>query len=171
LRVARCASFPIEEPLQLKREEEYVEQFRGILERAVMERLPRGPAAIFMSGGLDSNSVAPIAQASTRKLALPLDLRAYTVDYQPLFDDREGQLASAAAKFIGMPIEIQQGAFHLPFMRWDDRLPPMPEPCHDPYRRLYVEQNQQSRNMHALPSTATVEMAYSPDNRGRISCI
>jgi asparagine synthase (glutamine-hydrolysing) len=108
-----------------------------------MERLPRGPAAIFMSGGLDSTSVAAIAQASTRKLALPLDLRAYTVDYQPLFDDREGQLASAAAKFIGMPIEIQQGAFHLPFMRWDDRLPPMPEPCHDPYRSLYVEQNQQ----------------------------
>jgi asparagine synthase (glutamine-hydrolysing) len=143
LRVARSASFPIEEPLQLKREEEYVEQFRGVLEQAVIERLPRGPAAIFMSGGLDSTSVAAIAQDSARKRALPLELRAYTVDYQPLFNDQEGQLAAAVAKFIGIPIEIQPGAFHLPFSGWDDRLPPMPEPCHDPYRLLYVEQNQQ----------------------------
>ncbi len=138
----RYASFPVEEPLHLKREEEYVEQFREILDQAVVERLPRGPAAIFMSGGLDSTSVAAIAQHSARKRALPLDLRAYTLDYQPLFDDREGRLASMAAKFIGISVEIQSGAFHLPFKGWNDQLPPMPEPCHDPFRRLYVEQNQ-----------------------------
>jgi asparagine synthase (glutamine-hydrolysing) len=142
LRVSRYTSLPIEEPLQLKREE-YVEQFREILEQAVVERLPRGPAAILMSGGLDSTSVAAIAQHRARKRALPLELRAHTLDYRPLFDDREGHLASAAAKFIGIPIEIQSGAFHLPFAGWDDQLPPMPEPCHDPFRRLYVEQNQQ----------------------------
>jgi asparagine synthase (glutamine-hydrolysing) len=46
------------------------------------------------------------------------------------------------AKFIGIPIEIQSGAFRLPFAGWDEQLPPMPEPCHDPFRLLYVEQNQ-----------------------------
>jgi len=143
LRVSRYTSLPLEEPLQLKREEEYVEQFRGLLEQAVVERLPRGPVAIFMSGGLDSTSVAAIAQQSARKRTLPLQLRAYTVDYQPLFNDREGRLAASAAKFMGVPIEIQCGAFHLPFAGWNDQQPPMPEPCHDPFRRLYVEQNHQ----------------------------
>lgn len=143
LQVSRFASLPIEEPLRFKREEEYVERFRGILEQAVVERLPRGPAAILMSGGLDSTSVAAIAQHSARKRGLPLELRAYTLDYQPLFDDPEGRLASAAAKLIGIPIRIQRGAFHLPFTGWNDQLPPLPEPCHDPFRRLYVEQSQQ----------------------------
>ncbi len=143
VRVSRYTSLPIEEPLQLKRIEEYVEQFREVLDQAVAERLPRGPAAILMSGGLDSTSVAAIAQHSARRRESPLQLRAYTLDYQPLFDDREGRLASAAAKFIGIPIKIRSAAFHLPFAGWDDQLPPMPEPCHDPFRRLYVEQNQQ----------------------------
>jgi asparagine synthase (glutamine-hydrolysing) len=143
VRVSRYTSVPIEEPLQLKREEEYVEQFREVLEQAVAERLPRGPAAILMSGGLDSTSVAAIAQHTARRRSLPLELRAYTLDYQPLFDDQEGRLASAAARFIGIPIQIQSGSFHLPFAGWDVELPPMPEPFHDPFRRLYVGQNQQ----------------------------
>ena len=143
VRVSRYTSLPIEEPLQLKRNEEYVEQFREVLEQAVVERLPLGPAAILMSGGLDSTSVAAIAQDSARQRKSPLQLRAYTVDYRPLFNDREGGLASAAAKFIRIPIKIQSGAFHLPFAGWDDQLPPMPEPCHDPFRRLYVDQHQQ----------------------------
>ena len=42
----------------LKRPEEYVEQFQELLEKAVRDRLPRGPCGIFMSGGLDSTSVA-----------------------------------------------------------------------------------------------------------------
>ena len=143
LRVSRYTSLTIEEPLQLKRQEEYVEQFRILLEQAVIERLPHGAAAILMSGGLDSTGVAAVAQQSADKRTLPLELRAYTLDYQPLFDDQEGRLASAAAKFIGIPIEIQPAAFHLPFAEWNDQLPPLPEPCHDPYRRLYVCQNAQ----------------------------
>jgi len=141
LRVIRHASLPVEEPLQLKREEEYVEQFRELLEQAVVSRLPRGPTAILMSGGLDSTSVAAIAQHCATKLTLPLVLRAYTIDYQPLFDDSEERLASAAARFIHIPIEVQSAAFHLPYAEWDDHLPPMPEPCHDPYRRLHLEQS------------------------------
>jgi len=58
VRVSRYTSLPIEEPLQLKRNGEYVEQFNEVLEQAVVERLPCGPAAIFLSGGLDSTSVA-----------------------------------------------------------------------------------------------------------------
>src|SRR5277367_4799974 len=42
--VRRYAALPVEEPLYLKRPEEYVEQFRGYFEEAVRDRLPKGPA-------------------------------------------------------------------------------------------------------------------------------
>src|SRR5579859_4220564 len=53
--------FSIEDPLLLSRPREYVEQFQELLEMAVRDRLPRGPCGIFLSGGLDSTSVAAVA--------------------------------------------------------------------------------------------------------------
>lgn len=143
LEVRRYITLPVEEPRWLKRDEEYVERFRELLEQAVLDRLPRGRAAIFMSGGLDSTSVAAVAVDSARKRGQPLDLRAYTVDYQPLFDDQEGRLATLAAQHIGIPIEIQPGTTCLPYRSWDDFRIPLPEPFHEPYRALYVEQSRQ----------------------------
>lgn len=140
LRTNRFVSLPIEEPLWLKREGEYVEQFRILLERAVLDRLPRGPAAIFMSGGLDSTSIASIAVRAAKEKRLPLDLRSYTVDYQPLFHDEEGLLASRAAEYIGIPNEVSVVASFLPFAGWESHPPPMPEPCHEPLRLVYLAQ-------------------------------
>ena len=142
LEVRRCTSLPIEEPTRLKRDEEYVEHFRELLEMAVRERLPQRRVAIFMSGGLDSTSVAAVAAQCARKAALPLHLRAFTIDYQPLFDDPEGLLASLAARHIGIPIEIQSSASYLPYAGWLTSPPPLPEPCHEPFQSQYVEQNQ-----------------------------
>src|SRR5205823_313434 len=71
----RFTSFPIDAPLYLKHEEEYVEEFRSIFERAILERLPHGAAAIFMSGGLDSTTLAAVAVDCARKRGLCLDLR------------------------------------------------------------------------------------------------
>jgi asparagine synthase (glutamine-hydrolysing) len=136
----RCfASMPIEEPLWLKHEAEYVEQFRGLLKRAVLERLPKASTAIFMSGGLDSTSVAAVAVHTSNKEAHPLGLRAFTVDYRPLFDDGETTLTSLTAEFLGIPLEIVSGASCLPYESWDDSPPHMPEPFHDPLQAIQVE--------------------------------
>lgn len=140
LQTRRFTALPIEEPLWLKHEEEYVEQFRGLFEQAILDRLPRGPAAIFMSGGLDSTSIASVAVRAAKEKRLPLDLRSYAVDYQPLFHDEEGLLASRAAEHIGIPIEVSGVASFLPFAGWDSQPPPMPEPCHEPLRRVYLTQ-------------------------------
>ncbi len=131
--VRRFASLPIEEPLWLKREKEYVEQFRKLLEQAVRERLPRGPAAVLMSGGLDSTSVAAIATKIAKKSGSHASLRAHTVDYRPLFDDEEAYYASLAAEHLGIPIEILQGASCIPYEGWSDSELRMPEPCHEPF--------------------------------------
>jgi asparagine synthase (glutamine-hydrolysing) len=139
LDVRRYASIPIEEPLWLKHEQEYVDRFRALFEAAVRERLPVGPAAIFMSGGLDSTSIAAVAVLQARKESLPLELRAFTVDYQPHFDDGETALTSLAAQSFGLPLEIVSGASYLPHEGWDESPPHMPEPCDDPLQALQVE--------------------------------
>ena len=140
LEVRRFFSLPIEDPLWLKHEEEYVERFRELFEQAVRERLPRGPVAIFLSGGLDSTSVAAVAATTAKRNGLPLALRAYTVDCRPVFDDKEGPLAFLAAQKIGIPVEFQSGTSCLPYDGWDDARLPMPEPLHDIYRSVYIRQ-------------------------------
>jgi len=47
--------------LRLKRQRNMFERFRELLEKAVRDRLPRQPTGIFLSGGLDSTSVAAVA--------------------------------------------------------------------------------------------------------------
>jgi asparagine synthase (glutamine-hydrolysing) len=140
--VKRYTSIRIEEPVYLRREKDYVERFRELLKKAVLDRLPRGPTAVFMSGGLDSTSVAAFALQAARECGHPLDLRAYTLDYRPLFDDKEGYLASLAARSFGIPIEIENGASDLPYFNWNETFPPMPEVCHEPYLQLFFRLHQ-----------------------------
>jgi len=131
--VRRYTSLPIEEPIQLKRPREYVERFQTLLEAAVHDRLPRAPAAILMSGGLDSTSIAAIANKLAPGLGAPGSLRAFTIDYKPLFEDEEGYYASLAAEHLGIPIEIFSGAACVPYEGWDKMGPLMPEPCNEPF--------------------------------------
>lgn len=130
--------------LWLKTPDEYVDRFGMLLTQAVRERLPHTTASIFMSGGLDSTSIAAVAVESAKKDMATLSLRAYTVDCQPLFNDVEGHLASLTAKTLGIPIEIQQGTSCVPYEGWNASWPPMPEPFHEPHRCLALEQIQQA---------------------------
>ena len=143
--VRRFASLPIEDPLFLKSRREYVEIFRSHLQEAVRDRLPEAAAAVFMSGGLDSTSVAAVAaNLLAEKGALPEDaLCAYTVDYNPLFDDHEGKFASLAAHHIGIPIEILSGSSCAPFTGVDDLSLSTPEPWSEPFFALHVEHYRQ----------------------------
>jgi asparagine synthase (glutamine-hydrolysing) len=141
--VRRYASLPIEEPLSLKRREDYVEEFRGHLEQAVRDRLPAGPAGFFMSGGLDSTSVAAMATRVQVSRGIQDSLRAYTVDYTPLFEDEEGAFATKVAQHLGIPIDILAGAYSSPFAGWEEALVSTPEPCSEPFFALHVEHYRQ----------------------------
>jgi len=136
----RFTSLADAEPLQLKSEEEIVEQFSSLLQTAVLERLPHGPTAIFMSGGLDSTTIAAFAVHVAKTRQLCLDLRAYTVACEPFLRDEEGRLASLVAEHIGISIQLQQGTSCLPFQNLDHPAVCAPEPLTDPYRFLYLEQ-------------------------------
>lgn len=138
--VRSYASLPIEEPLQLKNPQEYVERFRKLLEDAVRDRMSPGPTAVLMSGGLDSTSVAAIASRLAEAQGIRGAIRAYTVDYRGLFDDEEGQHALLAAEHLGIPIEIFSGAKCVPFEGWERLGSLMAEPTNSPFLLLNQEQ-------------------------------
>lgn len=137
LEVRRYTSLPLQDPLWLKREDDYVEHFRYLLEEAVLDRLPRSTAAIFLSGGMDSTSIAAIALHSAKKRHVPLQLHAFTADCRPLFDDPEPPLAIRLANHLNIPIEILSHARWLPFQGWKEGRVTMPEPCWEPYWAFY----------------------------------
>jgi asparagine synthase (glutamine-hydrolysing) len=143
LSVRRFASLPIEDPLFLKRREDYIEEFRNLLEQAVRDRLPSGPAGIFMSGGLDSTSVTALAARVQNRRGIQDSLRAYTVDYNPLFEDEEGAFATKVAQHIGIPIDLLPGASTPPFSGWEEPLLCTPEPSSEPFLASHVEHYRQ----------------------------
>jgi asparagine synthase (glutamine-hydrolysing) len=142
INVRRFTYLPIEEPLYLKGEDEYIERFHELLSRVVHERLPSSHTAISLSGGLDSTSVAALAQESARERRTPFTLSGYTLDYRPLFDDQEGRFASLAAQHLGIPIKILPCASTLPFATRSLPHQTTPEPCHEPYSSACQQQSE-----------------------------
>jgi asparagine synthase (glutamine-hydrolysing) len=139
LSIRRIASVPIEDPLVLKHEEEYIEEFRRLFELSVRDQLPSIDTTMLLSGGLDSSTVAACA-VSLRKRAFPtsvLNLRALSVDSQPLVDDRESWFASRFAEKLGIPCQVVHSGEALPFGGWGNLKEPFPEPVLDPYSDLY----------------------------------
>jgi asparagine synthase (glutamine-hydrolysing) len=106
--VQRFLDLRIEEPLYLRRPEEYLEAYLELLRTAVADRLPKQPTALYLSGGLDSGAVCAIAVELAQKQARPDTLKAFTVSWQELFDDPEPHFATITAKHLGLAHEIVQ---------------------------------------------------------------
>lgn len=130
--VRRFMELPCDEPLYLRREEEYCERYRGLLQQAVADRMPRSRAGIFLSGGLDSGTVAAAALSVPR--ASPQSLHAVTVDCRELFDDEEPGQAAQTAKYLGISHELLNAAGCEPFAGCDGLS--LPEPLMQPFFAL-----------------------------------
>jgi asparagine synthase (glutamine-hydrolysing) len=88
--------------IHYSRDEEYAAHFRDILQRAVTDRL-RGAgsfAGVAMSGGLDSTSVAALAQRSPGAR-----VRAYTFVFDRLAECDERSYSRAMAEELGLEVE------------------------------------------------------------------
>ena len=155
LSVRRIANMPIEDLLPFKRDEEIVQEFRRLFTQAVADRLPDTNTSILLSGGLDSTSIAA-AVVSLRKKAsssAPLNFHGLCVDFQPLFDDTEGEYARRFADAFGIPLEIVHSGDVLPFAGWDESAGLFPEPPVDPCALLYLSyRHKLSRNSRVVLS-------------------
>jgi len=138
LRIRRFQQLPVQEPLFLKQSAEYVEIYRELLAKAVADRLPSGPAAIFLSGGMDSTTVAAIVCTLRNKAGVGKGLHAICADLRPLFEDEEGLVAAKAAAHLGIDLELCNRGDSLPFSKFGELSARLPEPVADPYWDTYV---------------------------------
>ena len=100
LSLKRYWNLPPDEEIRYKHAIEYEEHFRHLLQFAVKDRLRADRAAISLSGGLDSTSVAAFALRAGLS-----QLRAVTVVYDKVMPDDERHYAGLAAESLGIPIE------------------------------------------------------------------
>jgi len=138
LEVKRFQGLPIEEPLFLKRDEEYVEIYRDLLRKSVMDRLPRDPAAIFLSGGMDSTTIAAMICELRGKAAEDKRLHAVCADLQPLFDDQEGHWAAKVADHLGIAFELSHHGNCIPFSGSEELGVHFSEPMSTAFRAIYA---------------------------------
>ena len=105
VQVRRYTTLPIEPPLLLKHPQEYVDQFRTLpikpspivsqrAHRHPHERRPR-----FHQHRCHRGHECSIARS-------PLNLRAYTTDYKPLFPDEEDYYADLVAEKFSIPLDV-----------------------------------------------------------------
>src|SRR5215468_4289767 len=100
LHVRKVSQFPMEETVKYKQAEDYIEHYRELLHAAVKDRLPEKPSIVFMSGGLDSTTVAAEANRTWAKSFGGGPITALTIGYRQLFDDREGEEAQKVANHL-----------------------------------------------------------------------
>lgn len=127
------------------RQEEYVEQFREVMRASVADRLRTPRVGILLSGGLDSSAIAATAQELVRETSWT-DVRAFTVTYDSLIPDRDGDYARQVAEFLRIPIRYLPVDGLQLFERWDSGELSWPEPVDDPF---FAGMFDQSRMMAA----------------------
>jgi asparagine synthase (glutamine-hydrolysing) len=143
LRTQRYWTMPIEDEVRYRREGDYVERFVELLDEAVSDRLRADRVGIFMSGGMDSTTIA----ATTNKLLLrknaPFDLRAYTLVYDRLIPDEERRYSGLAAEYLGILINYIVADDYQLYERFDEPESRKPEPANSPLTAMVADQYRQ----------------------------
>jgi asparagine synthase (glutamine-hydrolysing) len=133
LRMRRYWAAPTTGRIRYARAEDFVEHFQILLQAAVADRLRVDRVGILLSGGLDSATVAATARELSRSTGGTQDLRAYTVVYESLISDDDGEYARQVAEFLKIPIQFIAMDALKPFDRWNDPEFHWPEPVDDPF--------------------------------------
>jgi asparagine synthase (glutamine-hydrolysing) len=133
IRSERYWSPPTDGRIRYHRPGDYVEHFQTLMQSAVADRLRTSRAGIWLSGGMDSSSIAAMARELSAKAGGTSDLRAYTVVYDSLIPDRERDHARTVAEFLGIPIRCFAMDDLQLFERWNDPTFSFPEPVEDPF--------------------------------------
>jgi asparagine synthase (glutamine-hydrolysing) len=94
-------------PVHYRRPADYVDRFNELLDTAVADRLRTESACIFMSGGLDSPTVAASATRVARRSSDAPSLWAYTQVFDSLIPHEERHYAGLVAQALKIPIEYR----------------------------------------------------------------
>lgn len=133
----RYWTLPVPELRRYRRPADCLAEFQFQLERAVGDRLPDDRAALYLSGGLDSPTLA----AAARAVKPHLDLQGFTTVYERRFADPERHYAPLAAAALAIPLQLLAADDCPLYQGWATELLP-PEPSHSPLLQLDREQLQ-----------------------------
>jgi asparagine synthase (glutamine-hydrolysing) len=118
--------FPLSDGIR-RTDDEILEEYRSSLATAVRDRLDPAGTSIFLSGGIDSTTMAAAATA----VAAPHTLHAITTRYPRYVDDNELPFTRAAADRLGLPLAVIDADRHDPW-HVDPSDPPLTSPLDEP---------------------------------------
>ena len=139
---AKCQRYwspPTHSSIHYSDSRDYVEHFRGLLQEAVADRLRTDRIGILLSGGLDSSSVAALANEVSTKRAPNLDIRGFTCVDESQISDSEGRFAREVGEFLRIPVEFLPMRQLELFDGWDDPELSWPEPIDNPLSTNFLE--------------------------------
>jgi asparagine synthase (glutamine-hydrolysing) len=119
--------------LKYARPEDYVAHFSQLLRSAVADRLRTNRVAVFMSGGLDSTTVAATARQVLAARHVSFDLRAFTAVCERLIPCQEGKYAGHVADALGVGIHYLNADNYHPYQPCDVPVAVQPDPVHSPF--------------------------------------
>jgi len=119
---------------------EYTEQFRELFQCAVSDRLRTPKVGIFLSGGMDSSSIAAAATKLSATNASEVALKAYTVTANRICPgDKEVRYATLIADALRIPIGLHPLDDCPPFDRWSDVAAPGQAPVYNPFHANHLD--------------------------------
>ena len=125
-RLWRHWHFPVADEIR-RSDDAIVDEYRERLADAVRVRLDRRGTSIFLSGGIDSTTIA----AAATEVAAPGAVGAITTRYPRYVDDFELPFTRAAADRLGLPLTIVEADKHAPW-HVDPDDPPLAYPLDEP---------------------------------------
>jgi asparagine synthase (glutamine-hydrolysing) len=134
-RTTRCGRYwmlPVDEPIDFKRVDDYSDRFRELLRTALRDRLHTRRVGVLMSGGLDSPTLAAMAQSVLRERSDDFFLLAITSVYDRLIPDPERHYAGLVADHLQIPIRYDVRDDEPSIADWDRVEVHTPEPVDNP---------------------------------------
>jgi asparagine synthase (glutamine-hydrolysing) len=125
--VTRHWSLPDPPPIELADDAEYTERYRALLETAVAERLAPDRTVLFLSGGIDSPTIAAAAVSGGHGA----ELATVTIRNREVETETESRLAAAVAERLRLRHRLLEYAL----APTPEDPPATPEPYDDPEYR------------------------------------
>jgi asparagine synthase (glutamine-hydrolysing) len=130
MHLRRYWTLPVDEPIRYRRLDDYTDRFKELLGDAVNDRLRTDRVGVFMSGGIDSPTLAATASHLLKERSSKAELSAFTWVFDGI--DQERHYASLVAKHLDIPIYFRDGNAEGIDPHWEERTFHTPEPPSNP---------------------------------------
>ena len=101
----RYWTLPEEAPLHFRQPQECIDQFKEVYDAAVSDRMRGKNAAMLLSGGLDSPTVAVSARRTADRRGSTLGLKGFTLFHEKLIPHEEKHYASLVGQALNIPLQ------------------------------------------------------------------